>query len=230
MNIIRLETVNSTNDYAKINAGRIALPALITADCQTSGRGRQDRSFYSPKDSGLYMTLVTGNVYDSSSVTPLTAVCVRRIIMRDFGIDLKIKWVNDLYLEDRKVCGILCEKFYSNDKQYMCIGIGINLTTEYFPESAGNAGSINLNCDKNELSEKIANEILTELKNKDENRILDEYRSNQYLINEIITYEINGIKYNGTARKIDSDYGLIVENPDKGVVKLQSGEVSVRKE
>ena len=80
------------------------------------------------------------------------------------------------------------------------------------------------------LFKRQTNEILTELKNKDENRILDEYRSNQYLINEIITYEINGIKYNGTAREIDSDYGLIVENPDKGVVKLQSGEVSVRKE
>ena len=140
------ELLDSTNTEAKRQAlGGLSVPALIIADGQSAGRGRMGRSFYSPASQGLYMSLLVSakeSVSDSLRLTTAASVAVARSIEEICGISVGIKWVNDLYLNGRKICGILCESFSGEDgKRYTVIGVGLNLYTEEFPRDIKNTAA-----------------------------------------------------------------------------------------
>jgi BirA family biotin operon repressor/biotin-[acetyl-CoA-carboxylase] ligase len=131
--VMIFESIDSTNTEARRRAasGKSA-PALIIANSQTAGRGRLGRSFYSPASTGLYMTAVfeASAAFESTVLlTTAAAVSVARAIERLAGITVGIKWVNDLYLNDKKICGILCERSGDN----VIIGIGVNVNQTAFP-------------------------------------------------------------------------------------------------
>ena len=132
LNIIKLDVTPSTSTYAKENSSSLPLPSLIIADKQTAGRGRRGNSFYSPENTGLYMTLLLEVSNPIPLITPATAVSICRVIEEKFNLEPKIKWVNDIFLNDKKICGILSECFTANGKTMVAIGIGINLTTSDF--------------------------------------------------------------------------------------------------
>ena len=113
ISVTRLKTVNSTNTFAKENIRSLVLPALIIAEKQTAGRGRQGKSFFSPEGTGLYMTLVFDAPQDCSLLTPAAAVAVCNSLEKP-GISPKIKWVNDVFAQGHKVCGILTEFIVSD--------------------------------------------------------------------------------------------------------------------
>ena len=113
LSAVYLEEVDSTNLEAKrrILAGSLEA-SLVVADRQSAGRGRMGRSFYSPRGSGVYCTLaLEANMpmERAVSLTGAAAVAVMRAIRRLTGVQTSIKWVNDLYLDEKKVCGILAE-------------------------------------------------------------------------------------------------------------------------
>ena len=106
--------LDSTNRAAKEAAfsGEAGHGALILARRQKSGRGRRGRSFYSPENAGLYMSIVLRpdrTLKEGLLITTAAATAVCRAVKKICGIDLGIKWVNDLYLHNKKVCGILTE-------------------------------------------------------------------------------------------------------------------------
>lgn len=150
------DEIDSTNEEAK---RRIAdgqkEDFVLVARMQTAGKGRKGRSFYSPMDTGIYLTythFTDDSVEQSLKTTVATSVIVKNAIKDATGLDCGIKWVNDLYLNGKKVCGILCEcilkNTYDNDKNALIIGIGINLTTSDYPEEISEkAGSILYNSD-----------------------------------------------------------------------------------
>lgn len=150
------DEIDSTNEEAK---RRIAdgqkEDFVLVARMQTAGKGRKGRSFYSPMDTGIYLTythFTDDSVEQSLKTTVATSVIVKNAIKDATGLDCGIKWVNDLYLNGKKVCGILCEcilkNTYDNDKNALIIGIGINLTTSDYPEEISDkAGSILSNSD-----------------------------------------------------------------------------------
>ena len=107
---------------------------LVLATRQTGGRGRLGRSFASP-EGGLYMSLILKTSAAPGEVTTLCAVAVRRAILQLTGIETDIKWVNDLLLDGKKVCGILCENVFSGSQsQGMIAGIGINIYGDHLPD------------------------------------------------------------------------------------------------
>ena len=120
-------------------------PALFVAERQTAGRGRLGRSFYSPSDTGIYMTLlleIGEDFPDTAGLTSAAAVAVLRGTDRLTQGKTQIKWVNDILLDGKKICGILAESFLVGDKTYAAIGIGVNVSTKDFPEDIrGIAGS-----------------------------------------------------------------------------------------
>ena len=105
-----LSETDSTNTRLKewAREGRIAAPYVLTADSQTAGRGRLGRRFVSPPGTGLYMSIlvVPPENTDAGKITVLAAVAVCRAIHGLTGLQPKIKWVNDLFLRGKKVCGI----------------------------------------------------------------------------------------------------------------------------
>lgn len=224
INILFFETLDSTSTYAKQNAATLPLPSLIIANEQTAGRGRRGNSFFSPKDTGLYMTLIFSAPENQELLTPAAAVSVCRVL-ENHGIEAKIKWVNDIFTENKKVCGILSERFLINGMAIIAIGIGINLTTAEFPEDLKSAGSINLECNKIALAEEISEALLFQIKESD---TVEEYRKRLLILGNEIEFFRNGIRYTAEAVDINELCNLIIKHPDGKTETLSSGEISIK--
>lgn len=196
--------------------------ALFVANAQSAGRGRLGRSFYSPQNSGIYMSYLLkaeGELCDAVNITTATAVAVADAI----GERAKIKWVNDIYIDQKKVCGILTEAVSFEGELYVVIGIGINVTTSDFPDDikdiAGNIGE----CDKSALIAKICDN-LTNVQNVD---YIDNYRQKLLWKGEDIVYIENNVCHNAVLVDVDSNGHLIVDcNGNKKT--LRSGEISIK--
>ncbi len=227
ISLIQLTAVDSTNTYAKNNFSSLALPSLIIAEKQTAGRGRQGKSFYSPEGTGLYMTLVFEAPQNRTLLTPAAAVAVCKSLEK-LGAEPKIKWVNDIFTDGLKVCGILTECFSSGGRPYIALGIGINLTTAVFPDELKTAGSVNLLCDKAKLAFDISDKILEYAQNGDDNFIIEEYKNRLFVVGKQISYTKNNIEYKATVKGINTQCNLIVERDDGFADILSSGEISIK--
>lgn len=199
---------------------------LVTTNGQTEGRGRQGKSFYSPCGEGLYMSYATTVVGDTVGITTSACVAVARAIKSVCGIQVDIKWVNDLYLNGKKVCGILCEAvtdFKSGKITHVIIGIGINLTTARFPDDIKNtAGSLGVDCKEN-----LITEIVNNLKNITSDNYIDYYREHLLGIGKQITYIKNGVEYTAVIKGVDESGGLVIDK-DGQTLTLTSGEISLK--
>ncbi len=224
INILAFDTLDSTSTYAKKNAASLPLPSLITANFQTAGRGRRGNSFYSPENTGLYMTVIIDAPENCDLLTPKAAVTVCRVLEK-YGIPTKIKWVNDLFFNSKKVCGILSERFVCDVKAVVSIGIGINLKTEVFPDNLPMAGSINLECDKTKLAEEIALGLISDIPPQE---IISEYRERLFVLGKEITYSKNGKAFSAIAFDINENCNLIVKHTDGSLDTLSSGEISIK--
>ena len=232
LDIICLETTDSTNTQAKKYAPGRKTPLLIASDEQTAGRGRQGKRFYSPGGTGLYFSILLpfgGKTEHLPLLTPMAAVAARRGILQTAHADTKIKWVNDLYLQDKKVCGILTESCCDLNGQitHILFGIGINMTTSAFPgEIQGIAGCIA--CEHRELlAGTIARQLLFLYQSNDENWMA-EYQAHGYLTGKRVFFEKNARRFEGIAGMPTPGGELPVVLDSGERVLLSSGEVSVK--
>lgn len=237
MKISVLRETDSTNNEAKrLIAAGLDENVLIAADSQTSGRGRRGRSFYSPSGTGIYMTLVIRAdvpMADAVSITTMAAVAVSRAIERVTGEKTGIKWVNDIYLGGRKVCGILTEAvsdFESGTTQNIIVGIGINVSTDSFPDdvaavacSLGNSAAT-----RNEIIAAVANEVFKLAEDLTDRSYMDEYRDRSVVIGKEITVYKGDEARRAEAVSVDDDGGLVIRLPDGAEETLRSGEITVR--
>ena len=163
--IISLDRCVSTNDEAYLLAENGAENGTtVTAREQTGGKGTNGRSFFSPGKTGIYMSVILRNVKQDRllDVTPMAAVAVSRTLDKIFGVKTRIKWVNDVYLDGKKVCGILTKAQSKNGKtDFIVVGIGINLFAPEggFPDDIKNtAGFVSRKYDE-ALRQKTIEEI-----------------------------------------------------------------------
>ena len=184
MKVSAFHVLDSTNNEAK---RRLATgdhsSLLIVADSQEAGRGRLGHDFYSPKGTGIYMTIggpLSRPLYHAERITLAAAVAVVRALQPLLPDELKLKWVNDIFYQGKKVCGILSEGMTDLETgliQYVNVGIGINVRPMEFPEElAGIAGSLNLmKPTRNEIVARIVNEALKLSMDFDSDEYLEEY-------------------------------------------------------
>ncbi len=235
LEIRTFKTIDSTNNEAKrAIADGMTTDGIFVADQQTSGRGRRGKSFYSPEKSGLYFTAVLhpeATLSDSVGITALTAIVVADVIGEVTKKHPKIKWVNDIFIDNKKVCGILTEAvsdFEANRVQAIIVGIGINLTTHLFPdeisEIAGSVGSIN----RCFLAAEIFKRLKAGCENLVERKFMDDYRKYSLVIGKEVEFSQNGINYIATAKDISDDGSLLVITHEGKEIALNSGEISVR--
>ncbi|WP_413853654.1 biotin--[acetyl-CoA-carboxylase] ligase [Candidatus Ruminimicrobium bovinum] len=226
------DTITSTNDYAKnaVWQKQITENSLITANTQTAGRGRFDRKFFSPAQTGIYMTFVIfpeKDVEDILLVTLTAAVAVVRAIKNLTGITVNIKWVNDIFFNDKKIAGILTETVFNtqiNKTESVIIGIGLNINTKIFPEELKNiATSLNVRISRNKFIAEITNNFFDLYNNATNEQIITEYK--KYLItNRTVIYYIDGEKFKGKIEGINNNGNLIINSNNKHVI-LNSGEI-----
>lgn len=233
LSLLLFPTIDSTNSEAKRYAlDEKKIPALFLSEEQTAGRGRMGRSFYSPNGTGIYLSLLLKTkdaLSDPITATTASAVAVRQAILSVTGISVGIKWVNDLYYEGKKVCGILAESFFVGSERYLIVGVGVNLSTEQFPqELQGKAGS--LFSEETNLRDTLAAEMAKRLWEvlTAPSDFMHEYRAASIVLGQAITYLQNGVEHRGIAESIDDLGRLSVRHEDGTSALLASGEISVR--
>ena len=233
------ETIDSTNDEAKRQwKENKKAPCLFVSEEQTGGRGRRGRSFYSPKGTGIYMSLLikpSTGLEDAVHITTATSVAVAKCLQKHMGLTVGIKWVNDLYYGNKKVCGILTEAIMepdNNEHPAVVVGIGVNLSTEVFPdelqETAGSLVSDMANTDVNALVAAIAEAVLSFAENIGDCSYVEDYRKMSIVLGKEIRYNEGDVQVKAKALDVDSEGGLMVELEDGLVKVLKTGEITVR--
>lgn len=240
---INLKEVDSTNNYIKENWEKLSDLTVVTAEKQTAGRGRTGKSFESPKGTGAYFSLLLKNNISteiSKRLTVMAAVAVLDELKTVTQRDVKIKWVNDIYIDGKKVCGILTEGSVNPEKDtwnYAVIGIGINLNEPKngFPcEIADIVATVfESECSetqKQKLINGIVGRIYRMIRGEDLSYI-DRYRKNSYLDGRKINIIRENSSESATALYIDENCNLVVKKDGNGEREtLFSGDVSIKPE
>ena len=228
------EEIDSTNTEAKrLSAQGYTGRAIIAAERQSAGRGRMGRSFYSPERTGAYFSILytpNGALGDAVRITSAASVAVMRAIRALTGKQTLIKWVNDLYLDSKKVCGILTEAVTSTAGTQIIVGIGINLSTSLFPqELEGVAGSLNSpDVTVCALIAEIFRELLPYLDDPEDRSWLADYRVFSCVLGREIIWTRGEERFCGIARDVDADGALLVTRSDGAEERLHTGEISIR--
>lgn len=235
--LIKLNKTDSTNTYLKqLAEGGAEEGCVVTANEQTSGRGRRGKSFFSPADTGLYMSLLVrpcSSVDASLFITSMTAVAVARAIESVTKNTCGIKWVNDIYVNEKKVAGILCEGSFDhalNKVNYVIVGIGINITnpkSDFPSEIRGIAASLGSDDVKDELLQAIIREFFALYDQLPKRDYMEEYKIRSVLIGKRV--EILGSSpFFAEVLDIDDECRLVVKD-DNGITHtLSSGEISTK--
>ncbi len=236
--------VTSTNDLAKDLASKGAQEGtLIVADMQTKGRGRMGRRFESPAKTGTYISLILRPKFSASDalyITTTAAVAVAMAIEEISNRETKIKWVNDIYIENKKVSGILTEastNFETGMLEYAVLGIGINVTLPEggFPDEIKDiAGSVyEKDCPDNARSSIIASLVqkFFEYYNKlPDRQFLDIYKKKSLLTGKTVSFEYQGEMCKGKVLGIDDEARLEIELENKKKILFSAGEVNLQKD
>lgn len=239
--VVAEQMLVSTNLTAKRLAAEGAPHGtLVVADSQTGGRGRRGRSFASPPGTGLYLSMVLRSTLPMQSavlITSAAAVAVCRAVERVCGKRLSIKWVNDLYRDGKKCCGILTEAaadVESGGVDYLIVGIGVNL----FPprggwpeEIAGIATAVfepGEAVNRCRLASAVADELLALCGALPDTPFMEEYRARNLVPGRDVLILQNGESRPAHALAITDDGRLRVRLPDGGEETLSFGEISIR--
>ena len=227
MKIFTFDQVTSTQDLAHNYLKQHLQKAAFVANSQTNGYGKQGRNFYAPANTGIYFSIAIPNFNlnqeKSELLTPAIATALVETLNIFFShINLQLKWVNDIYLNNKKVGGILTE-FSSKG---LIIGIGINISTKSFPkELQSKAGSITEHdFNRKELVEALIDTVDNATINYDTCEFLPKYRHLSCTINKNVTLKIGKKEIHGFATNINDQGELVVESNGK-LHSYSSGEV-----
>ena len=233
-----VDTVKSTNSTVKALAKDGAPQGyVLAASGQTNGRGRLNRVFFSPKGTGLYLSIL---LRPDCDLPPYALTCMSAVALcetiEDFRISCGIKWVNDVYIEGKKAAGILVESAMDSDGSflYAVVGIGVNLfpPEEGFPKDIEDkATSVFQTKPDEEIRKQFLKRLLLRFKRYYEQlpsiTFHDLYRERLVGIGaEVLVSEADGVRY-GTSVGIDRDFRLIVRFRDGSQSALDRGDVTL---
>lgn len=236
------KTIDSTNNEAKkLAANGAPDKTIVLAEEQTNGRGRRGRDFYSPANSGIYMSLILRpnlSLEDMTLITTGTSVAICHAIEKLFPAKPQIKWINDIYLEDKKICGILTEgvtNFETGMIEAVVLGIGINFNTDDFPKElkvkAGSLLSTKISeISRNKLVAEVIREIFKIMETIQDRTYIQEYKKRSWIIGNMIEVLTPEESYRAKALDILDNGALVVCREDSGKIEnLISGEISILK-
>ena len=230
--------INSTNTRAKELAAAGKRNICVTADYQTGGRGRMGRQFFSPEGSGLYFSLLlspSAKGEDGALLTTFAAVAVAEVLEELTGKETAIKWVNDVYMNGKKICGILTEgsvDYETGRFAYAVIGIGINLGKTAFPEElASIASDVERETGVSLSRDTVLQTLLAKFDRMEEaletGAFMETYRKKCFVLGKDVTVTRGNERFPAKALDVNARGELVVEANGQTMI-LPSGEVSVR--
>lgn len=243
LNIEVFKTMSSTNEAVKLLASNGEPEGkVIISEEQTAGRGRKGRNFFSPSGTGIYMSILLRpklSAMDSALLTTCAAVAVALSIEAVSGKETQIKWVNDVFMDGKKVCGILTEASVSLENgslEYAVLGIGINvaLPSGGFPSDLTEIATsvISTNNHQGDLRNRLVAEILNHFmglyEHLTDRLFLTEYRKRLLSLGKSVIVLKDNKQREAIAIDINDDCHLRVRYENGDEEYLSSGEVSIR--
>ena len=228
--IFSFDILDSTNKEAMRREDIVHL-SVISAERQSSGRGRLGRSFFSP-NGGLYMSVVLDPEKIKCGLgfcTAAAALAVKEALRAVCKIETELKWVNDLLVNGKKICGILTEAKTENGKiSRVVVGIGINLANQDFPDDIKHkAASINYSGDKTDLIVNIVKSLQKYIETENA-EITETYSASLSSIGkhvEVTDYSRPDTKLHGTVVGVDNNCFLRLKTDSENIVTVSSGEI-----
>lgn len=238
--ILRFDSLASTNTEAARQAERGAPEGLcIVAREQTAGRGRQERVWISPADAGLYCSILLRPRIEQSAwpmLTLMTAVAVHDALIDACALPTDIKWPNDIYVNERKLCGILAETVETGRARACIIGIGVNLSDRAFPEELRDAAiSVEALTGKAVDAENLLKALLRAVAARYETlegtngvalTLAAWAERSSYAEGRRVRVALAGEMLEGTTRGLEPDGALRVET-NKGIRIIHAGDVTI---
>ena len=232
---IYLPVTSTTMDLARREAERGARHGtLVLADEQTAGRGRRGRTFYSPPGQNLYFTLILRLPIESHRLLPVSIPLAVCRAIRGEGIDARIKWPNDIWVKERKLCGMLIDAEMGSGGPVAFPGIGINVNGDPTknPELVDSATSIRRECghkiSREPLLAMICDEIERALQ-QPADELVAAYRELSMIVGRpVVVYPASGSSWPGQATDIADTGELVVRRDDGSEERVTAADVSVR--
>ena len=235
------DTVSSTNTLMKQEGHSLPHGSITVASHQSLGRGRLGRAFFSPSASGIYMSILlkpSFSVSETPLITTCAAVSVCEAIESLSEVKPKIKWVNDIFVNDKKVCGILTESVFSPDGNldFCVLGIGINVYPPEcgFPDDilsiAGHVFNKSEESLKNRLVAAVYNSFMQHYKTITSRSYIEEYKKRCFILGKRINVisHTSSSPVSALALDIDNDCRLLVKYDDSSTQYLSTGEIIIR--
>ncbi len=238
-----LDTTDSTNNYAKKLAEEGAPEnTIVIANEQTSGKGRLGRSFISPKNTGIYMSIILRpdmKIDIAQMLTSCIAVSAARAIDSLYKCNTRIKWVNDLMVNDKKICGILTEATIDCEAanfRYIVAGIGINVGSirsvfdnELLETASSLEDETGIVIPRSRIIAAVIDSVINDYMSLSDKSFLDEYRKRSWITGKPVTIYSHGIQKDAFAVDIDDTAGLVVKYKNGETEVINSGEARVRR-
>ncbi|HYE14928.1 MAG TPA: biotin--[acetyl-CoA-carboxylase] ligase [Pyrinomonadaceae bacterium] len=237
--VMRFESLPSTNTEAARQAALGAPEGLcVVAREQTAGRGRQGRSWASPKGAGLYVSVVLRPRMDAKDwplITLAAALAVREAVKEVCALDADIKWPNDLLAGGRKLCGILAETVETPGGRAVVLGVGVNLDDRAFPSELNEtatsvAGEAGQPCDADELLGALTRSLArwheTLQREGGPARVVAEWESHSsFARGRRVRVSLPGETFEGVTRGLEPDGALRVETDGRSLRRVRAGDV-----
>jgi len=236
-----LDSTNTTAKEAAIAGGKHG--TVVIADYLSNAKGRYGRKFFTLPGHGIYMSIILHpDKFKFLNCTPTlitsyTALSVCEAIESITDKSPQIKWVNDVFIDSKKICGILTEAvtdFESGNMQWVVVGIGINFITPKagFPEEIQNiAGSVfshnRPTVTRNQLTAEVINRMLNFENYIDSKTLISEYKKRLMMLGKRVNVTHSNETFGAVAIDVDENGGLIVERVHGERIVLNSGEVSL---
>lgn len=235
------EEIDSTNTYAKkIASDNESEGVIVVSNFQTKGKGRLDKAWFCEKDKAIYLSLILKPnipLINSNQITLISGIALCKVL-KNLKINAKIKWPNDIILNNKKIAGILTELNAEIDKiNYIIMGIGINVNNTIFEKDLTKKAS-SLFLEMGEIFDRklILNNFLLEFEKMYNEYIeflnfepfLNEYKSLCLNLNKNVTLKYKNKKINGKVIDISTYGSLILLDENNKKIEINSGEVSIR--
>lgn len=240
--LLVFDSVDSTNTLLRRLGDQGAeAGTVILARQQTAGKGRQGRTFFSPPDTGVYLSVLWKPAQDILSLTPMAAVAAAETVEQISGKAVQIKWVNDLLLQRKKICGILCESKFTENcavPDYVIVGTGINLMPppDGFPadirQTAGTvfSGYADAQARFLQCAEILTRRLFAQYAGRSQRAYLSGYRARLSSLNREILVLENGVTRRAYALAVDDDLRLLVRYADGSEQWRSTGEIRIRED
>ena len=234
MNKIHLSSIDSTNTYLKENYEKLDNYTFVSTDEQTNGRGRNSRVWKSENGKNLLFSLLILDkklIEDFKEISILSAYSIIQVLEKIGINNLNIKWPNDIYYKDKKICGILLEAVTKSKMECLVVGVGLNVNQkefndEYLTTPTSIMNVTNKEIDINQLKEDIYNQLINNLEAKKNNKdFYEEISKYDYLKNKEAYALIENNKTRIKVIGINKDYSLNIEYENK-VQDIETGEIS----